>query len=112
MGIIYMINGDKQNAVKFLNAAIDEDNYYAKIANEEPLFITIKSLINYPTIDEEDYIKKESMLSEKERKIKNHLEATYRLSGKLSKNELKMKKISTEKTSEKEKTIEKDINKE
>lgn len=99
---IYMINGDKENAVKFLNVAIDTDKYYAKIANEEPIFIPIKSLINYPNIDEEEIEKIENKLTKKELKVKEHLEATYKLSGKLSKNELKIKKNKEQKNIEKE----------
>lgn len=85
---IYMINGDKENAIKFLNAAIDTDNSYADIANKEPLFIPIKSLLHFPNL--EDINEKETKLTNKEIKLKKHLEDTYKLSGNLSNNEFKI----------------------
>ena len=99
---IYMINSDKENAIKFLNVAIDTDNSYAKIANEEPIFIPIKSFIHYPQIDEEDIEEKKNKLTNKELKVKIHLEDTYKLSGKLSKNEFKIIKSKIKKENQKE----------
>lgn len=88
---IYMIRNDKDNAIKYLNVSIDLDPIYYKKAEEEPIFIPIKSLINYPSIDEEDIEEKKSKLSLKEKKAEKHLETTYKLVGKLSHNDLRFR---------------------
>lgn len=86
---IYMIRGDKENAVKFLNIAIELDyNFYDK-ADKEPLFIPVKSYINYPAMEEEQV--KETNLMPKEIKVQEHLEKTMKLVGKLSFNNIKLK---------------------
>lgn len=89
---IYMLNGEKEKAIDFISLAIELDNMYIKIANEEPIFIPIKSQIRFKVIDEEDIIPKKYNLSKKEEKTQKHLEETYKLVGKLSNNELKIKK--------------------
>ena len=88
---ICMLRNDKDNAIKYLNVSIDLDPIYYKKAEEEPLFIPIKSLINYPSIDEEDIEERKTNLSLKEIKAQNHLETTYKLVGKLSYNDLKLR---------------------
>lgn len=102
---IYMIKGDKENAIKFLNVAIEIDHDMYKKAEAEPLFIPIKSYINYPDMDEEQV--KDVKLTKKELKAQEHLEKTLKLVGKLSHNEIKLKKdknksIDVEKQKEKE----------
>ena len=88
---ICMLHNDKDNAIKYLNVSIELDPVYYKKAEEEPLFIPIKSLINYPSIDEEDIEERKTNLSLKEIKAQNHLETTYKLVGKLSYNDLKLR---------------------
>lgn len=87
---IYMLKGDKQNAIRYINIAIEVDNSYYKKAEAEPIFIPIKSYINYPNFEEEE--KRKTNLTKKEIKAQKHLEKTTKLVGKLSLNSLKMKK--------------------
>lgn len=85
---IYMIKGDKDTAVKALNIAIDLDNNLYKKAIEEEIFIPIKGYINYPNIDEEDMEPKQEKASEKDKKVRKHLDETYNLVGKLNYKEI------------------------
>lgn len=85
---IYMIRGDRENAIKFLNVAIEVDPYMYKKAEIEPLFIPIKSYINFPNLEEVE--KRKSTLTKKEKKVQKHLEETTKLIGKLSHNEQKI----------------------
>lgn len=87
---IYMLRGDKENAIKFLNVAIDIDHYFYKKAEAEPLFIPIKAYMNFPNMDEEQ--DRKINLTEKEIKAQEHLEKTMKLVGKLSYNNIKLKK--------------------
>jgi len=88
---IYIIRGDKQNAIKFLNVAIEIDPYFYKKAVSEPLFISIKTYMNFPD-QEEEKTKRKSSLSKKEKRAQKHLEETTKLVGKLSHNEQKLNK--------------------
>ena len=97
---IYMLKGDKENAIKFINVAIEIDSRMYKKADEEPLFIPIKSYINYPKIDEYEE-KRKTKLTKKERKAQKHLEETGKLAEKLGnididKNKLKGHDINIE----------------
>lgn len=85
---IYMIKGDKDTAIKALNIAIELDNQFYRKAMEEEIFIPIKGYINYPNIDEEDIEPKQEKASEKEKKVRKHLEDTYHLVGKLNYKEI------------------------
>ncbi len=87
---IYMLRGDKENAIKFLNVAIEIDYSFYKKAENEPIFIPIKSYMNFPNMDEEQII--ENTLTDKELKAQDHLEKTMKLVGKLSHNDIKIKK--------------------
>ncbi len=87
---IYMLRGDKENAIKFLNVAIEIDHSFYKKAEIEPIFIPIKSYINYPNMEEEQNIKYN--LTQKELKAQKHLERTLRLVGKLNTNNIKINK--------------------
>ncbi len=87
---IYMIRGDKENAVKFLNIAIELDHDFYNKADKEPMFISIKAYINYPNMEEEP--EKQTNLTPKEIKVQEHLEKTMKLVGKLSLNNIKLKK--------------------
>lgn len=85
---IYMIKADKDTAVKALNIAIDLDNNLYKKAIEEEIFIPIKGYINYPNIDEEDIEPRQEKASEKDKKVRKHLDETYNLVGKLNYKEI------------------------
>jgi len=100
---IYMIRGDKENAIKFLNVAIDIDHNYYKKAESEPLFFPIKTYINFPDMDEEQDL--QNNLNPKELKAQEHLEKTMKLVGKLSLNNMKLKR---EKNKEANKEIERE----
>ncbi|MCI9015715.1 MAG: tetratricopeptide repeat protein [Clostridia bacterium] len=86
---ICILKGDKDNAIKYINVAIDIDHSLYKKAEEEPLFITIKTYINFPDMEEEQKIT--TKLTKKEKKAQQHLEKTTKLVGKLSRNELKLR---------------------
>ena len=87
---IYMIRGDKENAIRFLNIAIELDHNFYDKADKESIFISIKAYINYPNMDEEQI--QENNLTPKEIKVHEHLEKTMKLVGKLSLNNIKLKK--------------------
>lgn len=97
---IYMIRGNKETAAQYLNLAIELDNNLYKKAMEESLFIPIKGYINYPDIDEEDIEPKKYKISEKELKVKEHFEETYKLVGKLNYKELGTKYYTNDKEHE------------
>ena len=84
LGKIYMLRGDHDNAVKFVNLAIELDNNYIKIANQEPIFIPVKSKFQIPIIDEEDIKPRKTTYTKKELKAKEHLDNTYNVVGKLN----------------------------
>lgn len=89
LGKIYMLRGDHDNAVKFVNLAIELDNKYIKIANQEPIFIPVKSKLQMPIIDEEDIEERKTSHTEKEKKAMAHLDKTFKLVGKLNIHKLK-----------------------
>lgn len=84
LGKIYMLRGDYDNAVKFVNLAIELDNNLIKLANQEPIFIPVKSKFQIPLIDEEDIKQRESTLTKKEKKVKEHLDNTSIVTEKLN----------------------------
>lgn len=94
---IHVIRGDKETASQCLNLAIELDNNLYKKAMEEELFIPIKGYINYPSIDEEDIEPKKYKISEKELKVREHLEETYKLVGKLNYREMGIRYSTKEK---------------
>lgn len=89
LGKIYMLRGDHENAVNFVNLAIQLDNNYIKYANQEPIFIPIKSRFQIPIIDEEDIKKRETKHTKKELKAREHLDRTYNVVGKLNIHKIK-----------------------
>lgn len=84
LGKIYMLRGDHDNAVKFVNLAIELEHNYIKIANQEPIFIPIKSKFQIPIIDEEDIKPRETSHTKKELRAREHLDNTYNVVGKLN----------------------------
>ena len=99
---IYMLKSDKDTSVKALNIAIELDNNLYKKAVEEPIFIPIKGYIDYPNIDEEDIELKQTKSSEKEKKVRKHLEETYNLVGKLNYREMGVRYSTKEKIEERQ----------
>ncbi len=89
LGKIYMLRGDHDNAVKFVNLAIELDNNYIKVANQEPIFIPVKSKFKMPIIDEEDIKPRKTKYSKKELKAREHLDSTYNVVGKLNIHKIK-----------------------
>ena len=61
-----------------------DDNNYIKIANQEPIFIPVKSKFQMPIIDEEDIKERQTTYTKKELKAKEHLDKTYNVVGKLN----------------------------
>ena len=84
-----MLRGDHENAVKFVNLAIELDNNFITLANQEPIFIPVKSKFQMPIIDEEDIKPRKTKLSKKEKKAKEHLDKTYNVVGKLNIHKIK-----------------------
>ncbi len=89
LGKIYMLRGDHDNAIKFVNLAIELDNNYIKLANEEPIFIPVKSKFEIPIIDDEDIKERKTSHTKKEKKAREHLDRTYNVVGKLNIHKLK-----------------------
>lgn len=84
LGKIYMLRGDHDNAVKYVNLTIELDNNYIKVANQEPIFIPVKSRFQIPMIDEEDIKRRETSHTARELKVKEHLDKTYKVTEKLN----------------------------
>lgn len=87
---ICMLKGDKDNAIKYLNVAIELDAKIYEKADEEPIFIPIKSYIHYPK--EEDREERKYKLTKKELKVQKHLEETSKLAGQLSNIDVEIKR--------------------
>ena len=66
----------------------------------EQIFIPIKGYINSPKKDEEDIEPKECKQTEKESKVKKHLEDTYNLVGKLNYKEIGVRYSNTKEKQE------------
>lgn len=104
---ICILKGDNENAIKFINVAIELDPTMYKKADEEPLFIPIKSYINYPKVEDMEE-ERPTKLNKKQKKAHKHLEETSKLTTKLgnidiNKNKLKYKNIDIKFENEKEK---------
>ncbi len=84
---ISIINGEKENAINYLNQAIELDAKLSYKALEDNLFIPIKKYIHIPHNSQERTNK--TKLTSKEIKAQQHLEKTYEIVGTLSKNEIK-----------------------
>ena len=98
LGKVAMLKGDHENAVKFVNLAIQLDKKYVKIAMNEQLFIPIASRFDFPVIEDEETEKEtKSNLTEKEKKLKEHLEKTYEVVDMLSMTRTRRPKIEKEK---------------
>lgn len=71
---IYIMKNDKNKAIMFLNKAIAGSKYYYELAKEEPIFFSMKKLIEEPVGEV-----KEIEESEKEKNISEYLDNTYDL---------------------------------
>ncbi len=89
---IAMIKGDKNKALQYVNIAIETDNRYSKIVEEESAFIPIKVAIKFN--DNEKKENKEENLKPIEIKVKKYLEETYQISGAISKNDINLARAS------------------
>jgi len=103
---IYMLKSQNDNAIKYINLAIELDYKIHEKVGEEPLFIPIYKYIQRPIIDE-NADEKRVQLAKKEIKTKKHLEKTYEIAGKLSYSDINIIKQNIKKIDEIEITDEK-----
>lgn len=83
---IYIIKGERERAINYLDRAINLDSSFAKKAEKDPVFFTIE---RYIPKNINKIIRKKTKMTKSELLVKNHLEETYLLVGKISKNDLK-----------------------
>ena len=83
---IYIIKGERERAINYLDRAINLDSSFAKKAEKDPVFLTIE---RYIPKNINKIIRKKTKMTKSELLVKNHLEETYLLVGKISKNDLK-----------------------
>lgn len=93
---IAVLKGEKEKAINYLNTAIDMEPKYAQKAVADPVFIPIQRYIHIPQNLKNDEEKKTN-LKPREKKAIEHLEKTYYLVGKISKNDMKKIRIMDEK---------------
>lgn len=73
---IYMLKGEREKAITFVNKSIEIDISFKKKADEEPIFIPIKAYIVVPK-EQEAKEQKKRTLSKKVKKNIEYLEKTY-----------------------------------
>ena len=83
---IYIIKGERERAINYLDRAINLDSSFSKKAEKDPVFLTIE---RYIPKNINKIIRKKTKMTKSELLVKNHLEETYLLVGKISKNDLK-----------------------
>lgn len=83
---IYIIKGEKERAINYLDRAINLDSSFAEKASKDPVFLAIE---RYIPKNINKIIRKKVTMTKPEILVKKHLEDTYLLVGKISKNELK-----------------------
>lgn len=84
---IYAIKGEKEKAINYLNLAVQLDPTLSKKAIADPVFIPIQRFIPQ-NVNMQNYDRTIKMKL-KEKKAKEHLENTFYIVGKISKNDLK-----------------------
>ena len=91
---IYLIKGDKDTALKYINIAIDTDaKKIVEKIKKEPMFIPIIARISIPfNLEDNSKEEKESKITKKERKVKEHLEQMCEITRNLSYNDIKLLK--------------------
>ena len=114
---IYLIKGDKDTAIKYVNTAIDSNpKRIVEKVKKDPIFIPIMARISIPfNLEEpEEEIEKTPKLKEKERKAKEHLEEMSEITRNLSYNDIKLlkKNISNRGRSNLRQDLEQDYQKE
>ena len=89
---IYLIKGDKETAINYVNTAIDiASKKIVDKVRKEPLFIPIIARISIP-FNLENQEEKESKLTEKDVKAKEHLEEMVDITRHLSYNDINLLK--------------------
>ena len=89
---IYLIKGDKETAINYVNTAIDiASKKIVDKVRKEPLFIPIIARISIP-FNLENREEKESKLTEKDVKAKEHLEEMVDITRHLSYNDINLLK--------------------
>lgn len=83
---IYVIKGEKERAINYLDRAINLDSSFAEKATKDPVFLSIE---RYIPKNINKIIRKKVAMTKPELLVKKHLEDTYLLVGKISKNEFK-----------------------
>ena len=102
LAYIAMLKGDEQNAVTYLNAAVDENPEIYDLIRKELIFKIVINKVEKPNNSKENN-KKHRKLTKKEKETMSHLKRTYELVGNLNHNDLKvMKLIQTKRKEEKE----------
>ena len=106
---IYMLKNERQKAITFINKAIELDKDLKKKADEDPIFIPIRTYIELPKTEETQEEKKEKQnrkpLTKKEKQIIEYLEKTY-----LVVTNLNLQKLGKEtKLMKKQKEVEKEL---
>ena len=86
---IALLKGDKEKAINYMNIAVSLDPKIYNKVQKETVFLPIKKEIKKP-IEENKRGRKGNELSEKERKVMNHLDKTCNLVGSLNNNDVKM----------------------
>lgn len=77
---IYMLKNEKDKAIININKSIESDSKFYEIAQNEPMFFSIKNLI----IRDENENKKEYEESQEEKEIEEYLNGTYNLTKSLN----------------------------
>ena len=89
---ISLMKGDKETAIKYVNTAIDiASKKIVEKVKKEPLFIPIMARISIP-FNLENQEEKETKLTEKEIKAKEHLEEMVDITRHLSYNDINLLK--------------------
>ena len=92
---IYVIKGEKERAIKYLDRAISLDSSFAEKAMKDPVFLSIE---RYIPKNINKITRKKTAMTKTELLVKKHLEDTYLLVGKISRNELKNMNINKRKS--------------
>lgn len=92
---IYVIKGERERAINYLDRAINLDSSFAEKASKDPVFLSIE---RYIPKNINKITRKKVAMTRPEILVKKHLEDTYLLVGKISKNELKNMNTSKEKS--------------
>lgn len=83
---IYIIKGEKERAINYLDRAINLDSSFVEKAAKDQVFLSIE---RYIPKNINKIVRKKVTMTKPELLVKKHLEDTYLLVGKISKNELK-----------------------